>query len=85
MTDTEILIANYQSIIRVLASQVRFLEAQSDKAGCVLFFPEECNILHNFIRDELDCSKICEEYGTESLYALLSVWEKIRKGRTQND
>lgn len=84
MTDTEVLIANYQSIIRVLASQVRSLEAQIDKAGYALL-PEECNILHNFIRDELDCSKIYEEYGTESLYALLSVWEKIQKGRTQND
>lgn len=85
MTDTQILIANYQSIIRVLASQVRTLELQinKDAAGCVLL-PEDCNALHNFIRDELDCSKIYEEYGTEFLYTLLSAWEKIRKVREQN-
>ena len=73
MTDTDILIANYQSIIRVLASQVRTLEQQinEDDPSCFLR-PEECDALHNFIRDNLDCSVIIDDYGTESMERLLS-------------
>ena len=86
MTDTDILIANYQSIIRVLASQVRTLELQirGDGSGCALL-PEECKALDTLIMDQLVGYEFAREHGTEELSFLLSAWEKIRKGSARND
>lgn len=86
MTDTDILIANYQSIIRVLAGQVRTLELQIHEAsaGCTLL-PEECGALNDFITDELVCYEFGRDHGIEELSYLLSAWEKIQKGRVNND
>lgn len=86
MTDTDILIANYQSIIRVLASQVRTLELQKHEAsaGCALL-PEECAVLNDFLIENLVCYEFSREHGFEALGELLSVWEKIRKGSARND
>lgn len=85
-SDTDILIANYQSIIRVLAGQVRTLELQlhKDAAGCALL-QEECAALTDFITDNLVCYEFSRSYGIEELGYLLSAWEKIRKGSARND
>ena len=82
MSDTDILIANYQSIIRVLASQVRTLELQihEDAAGCSLL-SEECKALDDFITDNLVCYEFSRVHGIEELGYLFSACEKIRKGR----
>ena len=81
MADTDILIANYQSIIRVLASQIRTLELQIKGAGdgCALL-PEECAALADFIKDKLVCYEFHRDHGNEGLSYLLSAWVKIRKG-----
>ena len=86
MTDTQILIANYQSIIRVLVSQVRTLELQinGDAAGCALL-PDECIAVDALIMDFLIGYEFAREHGVDELSSLLSAWEKIRKGRAQND
>ena len=85
-SDTDILIANYQSIIRVLASQVRTLELQKHEAsaGCALL-PEECAALTDFITDTLVCYEFSRSHGLEALGYLLQAWEKIRKGSMRND
>lgn len=86
MTDTDILIANYQSIIRVLAGQVRTLEQQlhGDASGCFLR-QEECSALDEFITNNLDCYDFRREHGKAELDYILVAWEKIRKGREWND
>ncbi len=83
MSDTEILIANYQSIIRVLSSQVRTLELQlySSGRGCALL-REECAALDDFITDELSSDSFRKHYGSEALSSLLSAWAKIREVNT---
>lgn len=83
MSDTEILIANCQSIIRVLSSQVKTLELQLYSSGrsCALL-PEECAALDDFITDELSSDSFRKHYGSEALSALLSAWAKIREANT---
>lgn len=83
MSDTEILIANYQSIIRVLSSQVKTLELQlySSGHGCSLL-PEECAALDDFITDELSSDNFRKHYGSAALSSLLSAWSKIREVNT---
>lgn len=81
MTDTDILIANYQSIIRVLAGQVRALEQQlhGDAPGCFLR-QAECAALDEFITNNLDCYVFRKEHGKAELDFLLVAWDSIRKG-----
>ena len=84
MKDIDVLIANYQSIIRVLASQVRSMEADIKLSGCALL-PEECSALADFITDNLVCHEFGREHGIEEFSYLLSSWDKIRKGSERND
>lgn len=81
MTDTDILIANYQSIIRVLAGQVRTLEQQlhGDAPGCFLR-QEECAALNDFIIDNLVYKDFRRDHGEEEVSYLTSAWDSIRKG-----
>ena len=83
MSETAILIANYQSIIRVLSSQVKTLEIQLNGGGrgCALL-PEECAALDDFITDELSSDNFRKHYGSTALSSLLSAWAKIREVNT---
>ena len=83
MRDTDILIANYQSIIRVLCGQVRSLEADlaEKEQGCYLN-KKECFVLNEFIGDHLAEEEFEEYYGKLALDYLLTAWTKVRKEGT---
>ena len=83
MSDTEILIANYQSIIRVLSSQVKTLEIQLNGTGCgCALLPEECAALDDFITDEVCSDNFRKHYGSAAISSLLSSWAKLREVNT---
>lgn len=83
-TEIDILIANYQSIIRVLSDRVRTLENQPQPGGCYLT-AEQCSALEAYILFGETMTRFQEHYGKEKLNSFLSAWALLRERGEKHD